>query len=163
MYKRTLQAPLALSDLVETAIPDDGRLWVPQSDTVDFRPLLFNTTNGEWINLLRVRGGGQLGRHRHASPVYGYVLKGTWRYLEHDWVAREGMFVYEPPGEIHTLVVEEGAGEMITLFHVLGSVIYYDENDHPISHDDVHVKLEMARAHYDQVGLGADFANQFIR
>ena len=163
MYKRPLQAPLALSDLVETAIPDDGRLWVPQSDTVDFRPLLFNTTNGEWINLLRVRGGGQLGRHRHASPVYGYVLKGTWRYLEHDWVAREGMFVYEPPGEIHTLVVEEGAGEMITLFHVLGSVIYYDENDHPISHDDVHVKLEMARTHYDQVGLGADFANQFIR
>ena len=163
MYERPLQTPLSLNDLVETALPEDERLWVPQSDTVDFRPLLFNTTNGEWINLLRVRGGGQLGRHRHASPVYGYVLKGTWRYLEHDWVAREGMFVYEPPGEIHTLVVEEGAEPMITMFHVLGSVIYYDENDQPIGHDDVHVKLELARAHYEKVGLGAGVAEALIR
>ncbi|MBI98516.1 MAG: cupin [Verrucomicrobiales bacterium] len=115
------------------------------------------------MNLLRVRGGGQLGRHRHASPVYGYVLKGTWRYLEHDWVAREGMFIYEPPGEIHTLVVEEGAEPMITMFHVLGSVIYYDENDQPIGHDDVHVKLGLARAHYEKVGLGAGVAEALIR
>ena len=37
--------------------------------------------------------------------VHGFVLKGRWRYLEHDWVASAGSFVYEPPGEIHTLVV----------------------------------------------------------
>jgi hypothetical protein len=26
--------------------------------------------------------------------VYGYVLKGRWRYLERDWVAEQGGFVY---------------------------------------------------------------------
>jgi len=41
----------------------------------------------------------------HPAPVHGLVLEGSWRYLEHDWVARKGMYVFEPPGEIHTLVV----------------------------------------------------------
>ena len=104
-----------------------------------------------------------MNRHRHPSPVYGYVLKGQWRYLEHDWVAKEGMFVFEPPGEIHTLVVDENVDEMITLFHVVGALVYYDENDRPIQHDDVHTKIELCRAHFERVGLGADYVKQFIR
>jgi hypothetical protein len=57
---------------------------------------------------------------------------GAWRYLEHDWVAREGSFVYEPPGEIHTLVVDEavGAAEMITFFNIHGAMIYVDDSRH---------------------------------
>jgi hypothetical protein len=39
--------------------------------------------------------------------VHGFVLKGEWRHLEHDWVASEGGYVYEAPGETHTLVVEQ--------------------------------------------------------
>jgi hypothetical protein len=31
------------------------------------------------VNLLRVRGAGVLSRHRHAGPVHGWVLKGSWR------------------------------------------------------------------------------------
>ena len=111
-------------------MPEDERLWVAQTDKIWFRPLLLNTTNGERVNLLRIAKGGVM--NRHPSPVYGYVLKGQWRYLEHDWVAKEGMFVFEPPGEIHTLVVDEDVDEMITLFHVVGALVYYDENDRPI-------------------------------
>jgi hypothetical protein len=36
-------------------------------------------------------------------PVTGYVLRGRWHYLEHDWVAEPGAFLFEPPGETHTL------------------------------------------------------------
>ncbi len=39
--------------------------------------------------------------------MHGFVLKGHWHYLEHDWVAEEGGYVYEPPGETHTLVVPD--------------------------------------------------------
>src|SRR5258708_28342088 len=91
-----------VDDLVITAIPEDERLWVPQADKVWFRPLFLNTVAGEWVNLLRVRRAGVLSRHRHPAPVHGYVIKGSWRYLEHDWIAREGMYVFEPPGEVHT-------------------------------------------------------------
>ena len=49
--------------------------------------LNMNTTNGEWVNLLRVRRSGMLSRHLHPAPVHGYVIRGAWRYLEHDWTA----------------------------------------------------------------------------
>ena len=119
--------------------------------------------NGEWVNLLRVGRSGVLSRHRHPAPVHGYVIRGSWRYLEHDWVAREGMYVYEPPGEVHTLVVDDDVEEMITLFHVSGALIYYDEHDRPVGHDDVHTKIAMCERHFVDVGLGGEFVGQFVR
>lgn len=155
--------PHAIADLVAEALPNDERLWVPQAENVWFRPLLFNTVNGEWVNVLRVRKSGLLNRHRHPAPVHGFVIKGSWRYLEHDWVAREGMYVFEPPGEIHTLVVDSGVEEMLTLFHVSGALIYVDENGKATTYDDVHTKIGMCRKHFTAVGLGADYVEQFIR
>ena len=152
----------AVPDLVTHAIPEDERLWVPQAENVWFRPLLLDATGGSWVNLLRVRKTGVLSRHRHPAPVHGYVIRGSWRYLEHDWVAREGDYVYEPPGEVHTLVVEHVA-EMITLFHVFGALIYYGPDDEPRGHDDVHTKIEMCRRHFAAVGLGEEFVTQFVR
>ena len=156
-------SPYAIADLATVAIPEDERFWVPQSENVWFRPLILNTAQGEWVNLLRVRRSGMLSRHCHPSPVYGYVIKGSWRYLEHDWIAREGMFVFEPPGEVHTLVVDDDVEEMITLFHVCGALIYYDEDNRPCGHDDVHKKIEMCRNHFRQVGLGEEALQQHIR
>ena len=155
-------ATQAIADLVTVAVPEDERLWVPQAQNVWFRPLLLNTVGGEWVNLLRVRRSGVLSRHRHPAPVHGYVIKGAWRYLEHDWVARAGMYVFEPPGEVHTLVVDS-EDEMITFFHVCGALVYYDEEGRAVGHDDVHTKIEMCRGHFERVGLGADYVRQFIR
>lgn len=62
---------------------------------------------GQWCNLLKVTRPGIVSRHRHPGIVVGYVLKAGWKYDEHEWTAREGGFVYEPPGEIHTLRVPE--------------------------------------------------------
>jgi outer membrane protease len=54
-------------------------------------------------------------------------LKGKWKYLEHDWVAEAGSYVFEPPGEIHTLVVPEGVDEMVSYMQMLFNriIIYY--------------------------------------
>lgn len=158
-----LETPHGVADLVITAIPEDERLWIPQAENVWFRPLLLNRVNGEWVNLLRVRRSGVLSRHRHPAPVHGYVIKGEWRYLEHDWIARQGMYVFEPPGEVHTLVVDDHIDEMITLFHVCGALIYYDDQDRASGHDDVHTKINLCRDHFAKVGLGEDFVDQFIR
>ena len=163
MSETNLTASEAVPDLVTAAIPEDERLWVPQAENVWFRPLMLNVTAGGWVNLLRVRRSGVLSRHRHPAPVHGYVIKGSWRYLEHDWTAREGMYIFEPPGEVHTLVVDDDVDEMITLFHVFGALVYYDEDDRIVGHDDVHTKIELCKKHFESVGLGADFVRQFIR
>ncbi len=150
-------------EIAVMALPDDERVWVPQAQDVWFRPLLLNTVSGGWCNLLRVRRSGVLHRHRHPMLVVGYVIKGRWRYLEHDWVAEEGSFVYEPPGEIHTLVVPEDCTEMITFFNISGAMIYLDEKGRQTGYEDVFTKIDMCRAHYAGVGLGADYVRQFVR
>jgi 2,4'-dihydroxyacetophenone dioxygenase len=149
-------------EIVETAVPTDERLWVPQAENVWFRPLFFNKVTGGWVNLLRVRRQGVLSRHRHPMMVTGYVIKGSWRYLEHDWQATPGSFVYEPPGEVHTLTVDSD-DEMITLFHIQGAMIYLDEAGSTIAYEDVFTKMEMCRAHYAKIGLGADYVDRFVR
>ncbi len=108
------------------AVPSDDRLWVPQAENVWFRPLCLNRSQGYWMNLLKVRKAGVLSRHRHPQSVHGLVLKGRWHYLEHDWVATEGSYVFEPPGETHTLVVPDDVEEMITFFQVNGIMYYVD-------------------------------------
>ena len=155
--------PDAVPDIVTVAIPDDERVWVPQAPLVWFRPLMLNTTNGGWCNLLRVRKAGILSRHRHPAPVHGYVIKGSWRYLEHNWIATAGSYVFEPPGETHTLVVDEGVEEMITFFNISGAMLYLDAEEKVVAYEDVHTKIEMCRKHYMVCGLGADYVNQFIR
>ncbi|WPB58917.1 2,4'-dihydroxyacetophenone dioxygenase family protein [Xylophilus sp. GOD-11R] len=160
-----VQHPGIQPEIAIPAMPDDERIWVPQAPLVWFRPLMFNTVTGGWCNLLRVRRAGVLSRHIHPSAVTGFVLKGAWRYLEHDWIASEGSFVYEPPGEIHTLVVDETAGEqeMITFFNIQGALIYVDGDGRQTGYEDVFSKIEMCRAHYREVGLGADYVDRFIR
>lgn len=152
----------AVGQIVTLAIPEDERVWVPQAKDVWFRPLMLNTVAGGWCNLLRVRKSGILSRHRHPGPVHGYVIKGSWRYLEHDWVATPGSYVFEPPGETHTLTVES-SDEMITFFNISGAMIYMDEQGNHTFYEDVHTKIEMCRAHYLKVGLGEDFLQQLIR
>ena len=136
-----------LQTILEMALPDqaidsDKIPWVPQGERVWFKPLRFDLVNGRWINLLKVAGGGKVNRHRHSSgQVLGYCIEGSWRYLERDWVARPGTLVYEPPGDIHTLVVD-GAEGMQTLFILEGVIQYLDDDDNIIYQDDVFTKME---------------------
>lgn len=141
----------------------DPRVWVPLSNHVSVRPLQFNVTLGQYTHVMRVTKAGMIARHRHSGAVHAWVFKGRWHYLEHDWVAGEGSYIFEPPGETHTLVVPEGCTEMMTLFQVNGSLMYVDPQGVSTGYDDVFTRLDKARAHYAAVGLGADYVEQFRR
>lgn len=56
-----------------------------------------------------------------------------------------GTYLFEPPGETHTLVVDEDCEEMVTLFHVTGSLLYVseDNDDEVIGFDDVFTKVSL--------------------
>ena len=129
--------------LPDQAIQSDELPWVPQGERVWFKPLRFDLTSGRWVNLIRMTGDGRVNRHRHTGgQVLGYCIRGSWRYLEREWVARPGTFVYEPPGDIHTLVLEDGNEEMVTLFILEGVVQYLDDEDNILYQDDVFSKME---------------------
>ena len=149
--------------MIAGALSDDERLWAPVGQDSWSRPLHLNVSAGYYVHLLRVRRSGLLQRHRHSGAVHAWVIKGRWRYLEHDWVAEAGSYVFEPPGETHTLTVPEGCSEMITLFTVHGSLMYVDPQGNATGYDDVFTRIEKYRAHFETVGLGAEFVKRFMR
>jgi hypothetical protein len=77
----------------------------------------------------------------------------------------EAVLTYEGTTEIHTLVVDDvvGENEMITQFNIHGAMIYLDDNGKTTGYEDVFTKIEMCRKHYIDVGLGADYIDEFIR
>jgi hypothetical protein len=52
---------------------------------------------------------------------------------------------------------------MITFFNISGAMIYVDDDGVQNGYEDVFTKIDRCRAHYESVGLGADFVQQFIR
>src|SRR5258706_6104003 len=135
------------------AIDSDERDWVPQAEGVWFKPLLLNVSQGYYLNILPVRGSGVLSRHRHSGPVHAFTLRGTWRYLEHDWVATPGDYAFEPAGETHTLVVPDDVSEMVTLFHVTGGDNYVDPYRGALGYEEGFTKLDHPIRHYEAVWL----------
>ena len=153
----------AVSELVLGVDMDDERLWVPRGDDIWSLPLMFNVTAGSWVNITRARGDAIISRHRHSSPVTGYTLEGTWGYLEHPWVARPGTFIFEPPGETHTLVVKPEAGHMTVLFHNFGPLMTVDAQGDVTDYVDVFKRLDVCRAHYASVGMPDSYIEGLIR
>ena len=141
----------------------DPRVWVPLSNHVSVRPLQFNVTLGQYTHVMRVTKAGMIARHRHSGAVHAWVFKGRWHYLEHDWVAGEGSYIFEPPGETHTLVVPEGCTEMMTLFQVNGSLMYVDPQGVSTGYDDVFTRLAICADHFERTGLGRDYVQKFVR
>ena len=142
--------------------PEDDRLWVPIGPGRWSRPLCLNVSQGYWVHFVKVTEPGIISRHRHPAPVHGFVVEGKWRYLERKWEATAGSYLYEPPGDVHTLVVDEG-DKMITLFHNTGALLYCDEDGKTTGTSDVFDRVKTARNHFEEVGLGADFVKNFIR
>ena len=52
---------------------------------------------------------------------------------------------------------------MVTLFNILGAMVYLDDNGRQIGYEDTFTKIDMCREHYASNGLGADYVDQFIR
>ena len=78
-------------------------------------------------------------------------------------MADTGSYVFEPPRETHTHVVPEDVAEMNTLFQVNGVMSYVDPWGKPTGFEDVFTKLDRCRRHYESVGLGRDYVDQFVR
>ena len=144
----------------------DGGPWIPYADGVWIQPLHFNVTSGGFSVLLKGLPGAQLGVHYHVGTVRGYTLQGHWRYLEHDWIAKPGTFIYEPAGEAHTLVITDDSPEpALILFMVEGGLVYLDKgvNGAFAAYEDGFSALELTRKYYREAGLDVGQLDLLIR
>jgi 2,4'-dihydroxyacetophenone dioxygenase len=143
----------------EYAFPDihigageDESPWVPFKENVYIRHLSFDVRNNLYANILWVKKGGSLGRHRHRGRIYACTLEGSWRYLEYDWVARPGSYVQESPGAVHTLVSDDPNG-MKTIFVLNGSLDFVDDNDNLLETLDVFWFIDHYTSYCKQNGI----------
>lgn len=148
---------------IGNAATEDERYYVPFTETVSSRPLWISPSQNKWCDILMAKGAGLVNRHYHPHEVFAYTISGKWGYLEHSWTATAGDFIYESPGEGHTLVAYEHKDPMRVFFIVTGPLIWLDENGASAGHFDVHDYIAMCRAHYVKVGLGADKIDALFR
>jgi 2,4'-dihydroxyacetophenone dioxygenase len=141
----------------------DERWYAPLSPTAGTRPLFISPSQNRWCDVLYCRSAGLVNRHYHPQQVFAYTISGKWGYLEHDWVATKGDWIYEAPGEAHTLVAYESDEPMMVTFNVTGPLIWLDENGDPTGTFDVFDYIKLCREHYEKVGIGADYVDSLFR
>ena len=145
---------------------DDDRFWVPYAAGVWFQPCCFNVTTGGFSVVLKALPGAKLGTHYHVGTVHGYTMRGSWRYLEHDWIANPGTFIYEPAGEAHTLVITEDSPEpALIIFIVEGGLIYLDKaiDGGFAAYEDGFTLLALCRNYYHEAGLDVSQLDVLVR
>ena len=148
---------------IRNAPTEDERYYVPFSETVSSRPLWISPSQNKWCDILMAKKAGLVNRHYHPHQVFAYTISGKWGYLEHGWTATAGDFIYEAPGESHTLVAYDHPDPMRVFFIVSAPLMWLDENGDSTGHFDVHDYIAMCKAHYDKVGLGADMIETLFR
>jgi 2,4'-dihydroxyacetophenone dioxygenase len=142
---------------------DDPRYFIPLTETVLSRPMWISPQQNMWADILWAKQAGLVNRHYHPHQVFAYTIQGKWGYLEHDWTATRGDFIYETAGEGHTLVAYESDEQMKAFFVVTGPLIWLDENGNGTSHFDVHDYIALARSHYATNGVGSDYVDTLFR
>jgi hypothetical protein len=110
--------------------------WVPFGPNAAIRHLHFDTRHNIFGNILWMKSAGVIGTHKHRGTVVMICLEGSARYLEYDWVAGPGGFIYETPGLVHTLVSDHPNG--VKLFGWLqGPLEFYDDKGNFVETVDV--------------------------
>jgi 2,4'-dihydroxyacetophenone dioxygenase len=109
--------------------------FIPYSEHVTIKLLRIDRASGQIAVILKGPPGARIGRHKHYGSVILYTISGAWRYLEHDWVAREGDFIFETASSSHTFVTE--GEEMVEVFAIVeGALEFQDDDGNPIAIED---------------------------
>ena len=85
----------------------DDLPFVDIGDGSKLKVIQVKVREGLWIVENIFQAGYTVQTHKHTGPVWGYTTSGAWKYKESDFVNREGSFLYEPAGSVHTLTCVE--------------------------------------------------------
>jgi quercetin dioxygenase-like cupin family protein len=142
--------PEALAAPVTRHVPIDEIPWANWI-LVEVKLLRVAEDGSSYTLMTRMPPGTQLPKHRHLGPVTGFTIQGRWRYLEYEWVAEANSFIYEPPGSVHTLVVE-GDEPAIVIFEITGGLVLFHE-DQVVGYEDAESARERYKMALDVAGV----------
>jgi len=136
--------------------------WIPNIPGIYNKFMVLDRHHNSFVNLFKIDPGTVLPPHYHTTPVFGYVIEGEFKYREYDWVARPGSTIYEPAGEVHTLV-NEGTQPMTAVFHVTGPQVNTTADGRFLSYLDVGNLIHYVRDYCEIHGVDDSFLARIIR
>jgi quercetin dioxygenase-like cupin family protein len=126
--------------------------FIPYSEHVTIKLLRIDRASGQLSLILKGPPGAQIGRHKHYGSVTLYTISGAWRYLEHDWIARAGDFIFETASSSHTFVTE--GDEQVEVFAIVeGALEFQDDDGNPIAIEDWQSMHERYLAYCEEQGI----------
>jgi quercetin dioxygenase-like cupin family protein len=105
--------------------------WATFFPGIEVKVLRASDATASYTLLARFAPGTILPKHKHFGEVQAYTLEGRWHYLEYDWFAGAGSYVYEPAFSTHTLHVPEDATEPAVVLFIVnnGMALLTDEDE----------------------------------
>lgn len=85
----------------------DNYPWIP-TGYFEQKYLRLNVKSGEWITLTRIPPGEPVPWHKHHASTMLWVFEGALSFVDEGWSAGPGTLVYEPPGNTHVELSNEG-------------------------------------------------------
>ncbi len=116
-----------------------------ENSGIEMKLLRRGREDGVYTFINRFAPGFMAPRHLHLGEVHAWTMEGCWCYLEYDWKAHAGDYVYEPADTIHTLYVPE--------VNVEKGLDLYDENGELFMTQDGAGLEELYRAGLAEQGL----------
>jgi len=141
------------ADVVRLVRPQDAP-WADTGTGVLLKVVRFDPLRGTWVILNRFSPGVLLQTHRHTGSVDAFTSAGRWHYLEYDFVASPGSFVFEQAGSTHTLEAMPDSEEPVEVFFVIeGGLILYDDDGNYFGYTDAQVALDLYYGALDAAGI----------
>jgi 2,4'-dihydroxyacetophenone dioxygenase len=147
--------PMLRENVVTSHVDAESLPWVPftpYSDEVMLKYFKIDPVRGEVVAGFRMPVGADLAAHYHTGTVIVYNVRGSWRYLEHEWVSRPGDVIYETAASLHKPVVV-GDEDVETVTITMGELLFLDDAGNIIARENCKTSLERYVAYCEANGL----------
>jgi hypothetical protein len=117
------------SDADTSVCHTDELPWAELAPGIEMKVLRTGAGTDRYTLMNRFAPGTVLPKHYHHGEVHAWTIEGTWGYLEYDWTAGAGDYIYEPSGSIHTLAVPEDSPGPATIQFVIEKGLDFLDDD----------------------------------
>ncbi len=118
------------TDSADTSVCHTDELpWAELAPGIEMKVLRTGVGTDRYTLMNRFAPGTVLPKHYHHGEVHAWTIAGTWGYLEYDWSATAGDYIYEPSGSVHTLAVPEDSAEPAVIQFVIEKGLDFLDDD----------------------------------
>lgn len=140
--------------MLTSVVPYRDIPWAELGEGVEMKLLKRGLSDGVYTMINRFAPGFVAPPHLHLGEVHAYTIEGLWHYLEYDWVAKAGDYVYEPPGSVHTLAVPADNTEpTVAIFTIAKGMELHDDEGNVFMTQDAEGMDMLYRAALETKGI----------